>query len=134
MKNSTRAAVAVGSALLLSSLPVGSAEAAGDISVGGSCKLSANWKVTVSANFNDTHGSPSRGFLDYVVISSPGYLIDTLYSAYNGSYEYSRTSFSVSSGPPYVFRSDPNQENMRWVRFEVGNENASCTVTVYAKN
>lgn len=89
------------------------AQAAADITRGGSCSVSANWSITTSVNFNNTSGSPSTGSVDYVVLNSPG----ALYTGGAAGVEFFNASGgSISTGPDifirdydkpgYVYRAD----------------------------
>lgn len=105
-------AVALASGIALASAP--GASAATDITRAGSCKLSANWTVNISVNFNNTGGSPSTGEVDYVVMSSPGELSGTSdVQAYTESGDYVDTGWTGwerdFSKPGYVYRNDPTQ-------------------------
>lgn len=117
-------ALAVG----VSALP---AAAAADISRPGSCSLSANWQVNITANFNNTSGSPSRGLLDYLVLSSPGALDQSVGSGHSAASAYDVNGNTVwlagddggswvrdTSKPGFVYRlsPDPDEPAVRQVR------------------
>lgn len=87
------------------------AQAAADITHPGSCSVSDNWLINTSVNFNDTHGNPSRGTLDYIVVNSPGALAP--FSAhwwhYLGHQSGGTSNFIRDwSKPGYVYRADPS--------------------------
>lgn len=75
--------------------------------VGGGCRLSANWWVTTSANWNGTTHT-------YAVITSPGALrvglSDTYDQGWNGgTFVNTRAFYRVGSGTnPYTYRADFN--------------------------
>jgi hypothetical protein len=111
------AAVMIVTGAIASSTPV---QAASTITIGGSCRLSANWLVNISVTYNNTNGSPSTGTFRYAVMDSPGPLYqDTV----NGSSIQGRRSdgsviWSGSDRPSpwkkitttngrYVYRFDP---------------------------
>lgn len=101
-----------------------SAHAAADISVGDSCKVSANWTINGSVNFDNTSGSPSRGYADYAVMTSPGPLSVT----YSTITYYDWTGREVhgpalwtrqgSGTNPYTYRIDPNLSGIHQVRID----------------
>ena len=105
-------------AVFLAAVP---ASASSDVTAGGSCKLSANWTVKVSINFNNTSpwtGIYNKGTVDYVVLSSPGQLdassssgstADFYVTAGGGSHESGspHRGFTLEdSSPSWVYRAD----------------------------
>lgn len=126
------------------------ADAATSISLGSSCKLSANWTVNVSVRYLNTHGSPSVGTVDYVVFNSPG--------ALNLTNTHSTTVFKNTAGtnqdvglgslirdtskPGFVYRADTSHSpnTIRRVQFDPSSDDAHfCSfydqpVNVYSQN
>jgi hypothetical protein len=89
-----------------------SARAAADITRPGSCSVSANWTINLSVNFNNTHGSPSRGVVDYVVLNSPGPIQPSgsdvnFYNVAGQFMDQSTDWLRDFSKPGYVYRMDP---------------------------
>jgi hypothetical protein len=123
------------------------AQAATDISLGGSCTTTNGVNVATSANFNNTTGSPSRGYLDYVVISATVHLNDVspanpgYWIAYNtsGTQIDSGTfprSYTLSGGR-YHYRADPNVSGVRQVLINGqsrAGSNCSPSSHIYSQN
>ncbi len=110
-------------ALLIPLFGTATADAATSITVGGSCKLSANWTVYLSARFYNTSGSPSRGYLKYVVARSDGPL---QISSSSSTVHYEKTNGSEydvvlkpagRSGGDYLYTADVKQSNVKGVWF-----------------
>lgn len=99
------------------------AQAAADITRGGSCKHSEGWTTLVSVNFNNTSGSPSTGDIDYITLNSPGPLIpgQTILAFYDANLtETGATSYGwvrdLDKLPRYVYRADPSGVATRNIR------------------
>lgn len=94
--------------------------AAADVSVGGSCKVSANWTVTTSVNFDNTSGSPSTGSVDYAVMSSPNFMATDINNSYIQVFAGNGALLSVNFGnwvrdtskSGYVYRTDATSANV----------------------
>jgi hypothetical protein len=130
--------------VLVLGLGLGStAQAATSISVGGICKVSANWTVNVSVNFQNTSGNPSRGYVNYIAMSSPGrldatdddgtraseiYLIDP-----TGNFVVSHSWHFVDYyGGLYHYRADPDLYNISTVKVNPRTNASSTWCTDYA--
>jgi len=129
---------ALGAALVLALAPVASAQAATDISLPGSCQLSAHWPVYTSANFNNTHGSPSRGYLDYLVVRSPGGVSAT-WSARGTSGQFIGSGFfyfvKQDSAGDYIYRANPAaMDNVRKAEITVRGGTGECLSGIYSQN
>lgn len=103
--------------LVVLGMGVGTAQAAADITKGSSCSVSANWSIAGSANFNNTSGSPSTGYVDYLVVNSPGQLGATHVTLYraDGTSIGTQAPWVRQNVPGYVYRMDPNVSNIRRV-------------------
>jgi hypothetical protein len=99
------------SAAALLFVGVGTASATDNVPTSGSCRLSANWLVTASGNWDSTHTVSGRvlGTLDYVVVNSPG--------AVHGGVDLLRNGLSavdipfndnVATSGRYIERIDPD--------------------------
>ncbi len=116
-------------AVMLGLVSVAPAQAAADITRGGSCSVSANWSIAISVNFNNTVGSPSLGTVDYIVMNSPGSL-GAFHVRYFGAVGQVLRGFGSSemsqyrdvSKPGYVYRVDPSGDNDDVRRVEINPE------------
>lgn len=123
---------------------IGTANAATDITRGSSCL--AGQTISGSANWNNTYGSPSRGILDYIVLSSPVKLDvnDSSWTSYDPSGNVNAAGPSLESGPwrattssaPYKYRLDPDRDNVATVRLYPVRliSRQTCTIKITAAN
>jgi hypothetical protein len=121
--------------------PPGAAKAAASVTVPGSCRLSANWLLTMSATWYNTSGSPSRGNFRYAVIRSPGALALgawTIISPHNvsgglpGDYRFRSAG---RDGSDYLYRADANLANISYVYIRgQAPSGIYCEDYVYSRN
>jgi hypothetical protein len=121
--------------------PPGAAKAAASVSVPGSCQLSANWVLTMSATWYNTSGSPSRGNFRYAVIRSPGALTlgsVTVIRPHDVSGAVAsdfRFKAAGRDGTAYLYRADANLPTISYVYIRgQAPSGIFCEDYVYSKN
>jgi len=115
-----------------------SAALLGPFNNGTSCQLSANWKVAVSAQWDNRTNDTLSGFLNYVVINSDGHLgqigIDILSTTGAVLHHWGPTPATVAnSGGQFINRVDPDQGGANGVLFHVvAPSNIGCYIRVHS--
>lgn len=123
-------------ALALLFVAVAPASAADNVPTSGSCKLSANWTVLVSANWDgtSTSGGVTYGTLDYVVVNSPGVVHGGVEVYRAAGYSSADISYNdnVATGGRYIERINPGLSHAYEADvIAVAPSGIACTATMH---